>query len=86
MNEDLKKQINSVDFNYYMKKKLPNGLFLSDEEIDILNRYKIDYKSVTTLNELIYKIDEYLDEDEVPELEWLASSLAEVNYYQNTNK
>ena len=31
-------------------------------------------------------VDEYLDEDDVPELEWLASSLAETNYYQNTNK
>ena len=86
MDEYINKMIKDVDFDYYMKKNIGNGIYLSDEEISILNMYTIDYKNVKSINELIYKIDEYLEEENIEELEWLASTLAETNYYQNTNK
>ena len=86
MDEYVKELVKDVDFEYYMKKNVGNGIYLSDEEVSILNMYNIDYKNVKDINELIYKIDEYLEEEDIEELEWLASNLAETNYYQNTNK
>lgn len=86
MNDYINELTKDVDFEYYMRKNIGNGIYLSDEQIGILDMYNIDYKSVKSINELIYKIDEYLEDEDIEELEWLASSLAENNYYQNTNK
>ena len=52
-----------IDINpeYTMMKALPNGLMLSQEQIDILKEYNIDYLSCKTLNELIYKVEAIYD-------------------------
>lgn len=86
MDEYINKMIKDVDFDFYMKKNIGNGIYLSDEEVGILETYNIQYKDVTSINELIYRIDQYLENENIEELEWLASTLAETNYYQNTNK
>ena len=70
-------------------KKQSNGMLLSDNHINILNKYDIDYLKCSSINDLLYQIDEVLNEgeyDEVDDLEWVSIDLAERNYYQNTNK
>ena len=69
-----------------MLKNRDNGLLLSDEHIEILERYGFDYKKYSSINELIYDLEEYLNETEVDELENILYSLAEFNYYNNTTK
>lgn len=83
----IENQINNVDFDYYMKQNLENGLILSQEEIDILEKYQINYRGISTVKQLIFEIEECLDEvNECDDLEWLSQNISEQDYYQNTNK
>ncbi len=63
-----------------------NNLFLSDEQIEVLNKYKINYQEYTTVSSLIYAIDERLSFEEIDELEDIASMLSEYQYYNEVNK
>ncbi len=70
----------------HMHKKLDNGLFLSEYQIEVLKRNKIDPYSLSGINELIYMIDEILELDEDEELDTISREILEFNYYNNTNK
>ncbi|MBO6145708.1 MAG: hypothetical protein J6O62_02815 [Bacilli bacterium] len=66
------------------------NIYLSNKQINILERYKIDYKNVVDMSELIFKVEEYIEEndsyEEIDDLENLSLELSEFNYYYNTNK
>ncbi len=70
----------------YMHKKLDNGLFLSDYQIDVLNRNGINPYECSGIDELIYLIDEILESDDDEELDIISKEIIEFNYYTNTNK
>ncbi len=62
-------------------------IMLTRKEIEILDKYSINYKSVLTLKELINRIEStLLDEDYPDDLDQIAQSIQERDYYQNTNK
>ena len=69
----------------YLKRR-SNGLYLSDNQIEVLRKYDINYEKYTNLNSLIFEIEEILNEQELEDLEEVSSKLAELNYYNNTNK
>ena len=70
-----------------MIKMRGNGIYLSDNQIEVLKRYDIDYKKYITLNSLIFEIEEILNEEvDASDLEEVSSRLSELNYYNNTNK
>lgn len=82
--------VKTIDFNSQSFKKC-GKLMLTNREIDILERNFIDYNLATSLKDLMIKIeyvleDEALDEDDAVELEYVLESLAERDYYENTNK
>lgn len=81
--EDL---IKNEDFSKKMHTIRKNGLFLSDEEIEILERYHISYQACSNPMQLVSMIDEVLDMEEIPELDQIAANIAEQSYYQNTKK
>lgn len=85
IDDKVKQAINDMNFNNFMKKTV-NGLMLRDNEIDILERNNIHYERMSSLSELIYEIEETLNEEENDELENLQLELCERNYYENTNK
>ena len=70
----------------YMHKKIKKGLFLSDYQIEVLMKYNIDPYKCGSISELIYLIDEVLDEEEADDLDIIQREIAEFNYYSNTNK
>ena len=70
----------------YMHKKLDNGLFLSDYQIEVLLRNEIDPYKCSGINELMYLIDEIVDESLDEELDIVSKEIMEFNYYTNTNK
>ena len=77
------------DINKNMLKNLDNGLLLSDAHIEILERYGFDYCKYGSINELIFDIEEFLNEEgdsDCGDLDWVSADLSERNYYQNTNK
>ena len=67
-----------------------NGLLLSDEQINILKNYNINYEQYQTLESLIFKIEEYINDVQgymdVTDLDQVSQQLSEQNYYNNTNK
>ncbi len=70
-----------------MIKMRGNGIYLSDNQIEVLKRYDIDYKKYVSLNSLIFEIEEILNgEVDASDLEEVSSRLSELNYYNNTNK
>ena len=70
----------------YMHKDIGNGLFLSDYQIDVLLRNNIDPFKCSGINELIFLIDEALEEIDDDELDAVSREIMEFNYYTNTNK
>ena len=67
-------------------KRRENGLLLSDEDINILQRNGIDHLKYKSLEELIFAISEMLEENDNDELDLLNIKLGEYNYYNYTNK
>ena len=71
--------------------KTKNNLLISESDINKLKKYDINVDDYKTINELLYKIDEVLnnedlDSEEADELDYIASILQERNYYLNVNK
>ena len=62
-----------------------NGMLLSDYQIDVLARNGINYLDYGTISEILFAINDVLDEDENEELENVAKKLDESNYYRNVN-
>lgn len=62
--------------------KRNNGLILSDYQISVLRRNGINYESCGSIKEILFLIDEILDEEDDEELESIAKDLSERDYYQ----
>lgn len=82
--------IKSIDFQSNMLNKV-NSFYLSNREIEILERNSIEYRTASSLNDLICQIqaileDEFLDSDDADELDWVLEQLSERNYYSCTQK
>lgn len=70
-----------------MIKMRGNGIYLSDNEVSILERYGINYNKYPNLNSLIFDIEKILNvETDGEDLEEISKKLSEFNYYNNTNK
>ena len=63
-----------------------NGMLLSDYQVEVLLRNGIDYLKYSSIKEILFEINDILDEEENEELENVAKTLDETNYYQNVNK
>lgn len=87
MEEDIKNILKNIDFKNNKLIKVNNNLYLTNNQIDILKKYNIDYETSVSLRDLMIKIEDILDyEEEIPELSELLDKLAERQYYENTKK
>lgn len=75
-----------INPDYTMMKKLKNGLYLSQEQIDILEEYNIDYLKYSSLSDLILEIEDIYDETGDDVLCNLLDILSERDYYENYKK
>lgn len=69
-----------------MHKKIKDNLFLSKEEIDILDRFNIEYINMSSLSELIYELEIIEKDSDDDLLSNLLDVLSERNYYENYKK
>ena len=83
-NQDI--NIDDLFDNKYMHKKLNNGLFLSDYQINVLLKNNIDPYKCCGIEDLLFQIDEILDMDDDEELDTISREIMEFNYYTNKNK
>lgn len=66
-------------------------LLIREEDINTLKKYGIDVDNYKTLTEILYVIDDIINnedliDEEIEELDYVANNLQETNYYMNTNK
>ena len=79
----------AMDFSNYsdlLLSRRENGFLLSDYQVSVLNRNGIDYKKYDNIRELLFEIENYLDEDFDEELDLVSSQLSEFIYYTDTKK
>ncbi len=68
-------------------KKIKNDLYLSDSDIEILDKYEIDYLKFKSVKELMFYLENIVRNNDVEDdLEELLIKLSEYNYYFQTNK
>ena len=72
--------------NKFLKKH--NNIYISDEQISILKKYDINIDNYKSVSDLIYDIEDCLNNSygDLDDLEWVSIALSEYNYYNNTNK
>ena len=63
-----------------------NGMLLSDYHVEVLQRNGLNYLEFGSIKELLFAINDILDEEDNEELENVAKDLDEKNYYKNVNK
>lgn len=89
MEYDIDEIVSNLDFKSLELVSLGNGLSLTNYELEVLNRYNIDYNNCSSLKEILYLIEDVFSCDDIvdyEELDSVSSSIAERDYYQNTNK
>ena len=86
-NNDWNELIKNIDNSHSFLQKRENGLLLSDEEIEVLKRYDIDYLNYSNISSLLFEIEEYLNNNpDAEDLENVSGRLAEFQYYYETEK
>ncbi|MBR3116443.1 MAG: hypothetical protein IKF36_01025 [Bacilli bacterium] len=87
MNKEVIDQIDKEAHNSLSMTKINDDLYLSQKQIDVLDRYEIEYKT-KSIDSLMFEIDEILNDsyDDLFDLEDIAKEISEFNYYHNTKK
>ncbi len=75
-----------INPEYTMLKKVNKNLSLSQEQIDILKSYDINYSSCNSLGELIFELEEIYNETGDDIINNLLDVLQERDYYENYKK
>lgn len=85
---DIDSLVSNLDFSSNSFVNVGNGLMLTNREIDILKQYKIDYTRCKSLKEVLFEIEEIIQDMDIvdEELDYISSTISERDYYQNTNK
>ena len=85
---DIDSLISNMDFDSGKLQDIGNGLFLTNKEVQVLEQYRIPYQNCHSLKEILYEIEEVLNDMDIvdEELDMVSSSISERDYYQNTNK
>ena len=85
---DINNIVQTLNFEDGQLQDIGNGLFLTKQEIRVLDQYHIPYKNCQTLKQIIWEMEEVLNNMDIvdEELDYISSTIAERDYYQNTNK
>lgn len=79
----------AIEFSNYeglLLKRRENSLLLSDYQVSILGRNGIDYRKFINVRDLVFEIENCLDDNFDEELDIVSSQLAEYIYYNETKK
>jgi len=68
---NIDKIVSEIDFSANEFRNV-NGFNLTNREIEVLDRYKINYKKCNCLKEILF--------------DYISATISERDYYQNTNK
>lgn len=86
---NIKELLEVIDFEKNKLQETKQNLFLTNYEIAVLKKYHIDYNNCKTAKEILQRVESIisdLEDLEQEELDQVSMSIAERDYYQNTNK
>ena len=85
---DISSLVGEMDFVSNQLVKVGKDMYLTNREIEVLKQYQIPYQNCNNLKEVLFEIEEVIQDMDIvdEELDLLSSSIAERDYYQNTNK
>lgn len=83
--EEIGKELDFVSNSF---QTIGNNLLLTVHEIEVLDLYHIPYKNCKSLKEILFYIEDAIYDMDIvdEELDVVSKSIAERDYYQNTNK
>lgn len=83
---NLDEAIKFSNYQHLLLNRRENGMLLSDYQVAVLNRNGIDYRKYNNVRELMFEIENYLEDYFDDELDIVSSQLSEYIYYSDTNK
>ena len=88
MEYDIDKLVSEMDFNSNQLQRVNSHILLTNHEIEVLNRYHIEYQNCKSLKEIIWEIENQIEDMDIVEedLDSISQTISERDYYQNTNK
>lgn len=86
MNEEIKNILNNINFENNKLIQINKNLYLTNNQIETLKRYNIEYETSNNIRDLMLKIENIIDYEDIEELELLLDKLSERQYYEETNK
>lgn len=78
--------VNYAGFDNIILKRRDNNFLLSDYQISVLNRVGIDFNKYSNIRDLLFDVEELLNEIYDDELDLVSNQLSEFIYYNDTNK
>lgn len=78
--------IEVADIENSILKRRNNGLLLSDYQVNVLENRGIMYEKYGSIHELLFDIEEILNDKYDDELDNISKQLAEMAYYGETRK
>ena len=85
-NIDFDEAIRIADIDNVLLKRRNNGMLFSDYQIAVLKRNNIDYDDYTNMQDLLFDIEEILNDNYDEELDLISGQIAEFIYYKDTKK
>ena len=78
--------IKFADYQKQLLRHFDNGILLSDYQVDVLKKNGFNYNNYGSMEELLFDIEEYLNDDYDDELDNVSNQIAELIYYRDTKK
>lgn len=82
----LEKAIKFANVEQNILKRRENNFLLSDFQISVLQRNGINYLKYSKIKDMLFDMEEILNEEFDDELDMVSAQLAEFIYYNETNK
>ena len=87
MEYNIEELVSQLDFTKNQLQDCGNGIYLTNFEIEVLSKYKIDYKKYHELKGILFELEMILNDDpDLDDLEQVSKSIAERDYYINSHK
>ena len=82
----LEQALGYVNNDNIILKRRDNGFLFSDFQISVLRKNGINYENYSNMQELLFDIEECLNNNYDDELDLVSSQIAELLYYKDTKK
>lgn len=83
---DIDRAMKIADIDNVILKRRDGKLLLSDWQVSVLNRCSIKYNNFLNMKDLLFVIEDYLNNLYDEELDIVGSQISEFIYYNNINK